>query len=149
MDMPDTQDDLLRRFLAGRNVPCPRCGYDLRDLTSGRCPECGDEVELHVGLVEPRMGAYIVTFGALCLGFGASSLLGVFLLVWTSASVWRSPFGVVVAIEWVLTGPLLSALVLWRRGFRRLPAWRQRGMAVAAAVATAAMWVFATLTAHN
>ncbi len=33
--------DRLRQFLAGHNVLCPGCGYNLRDLQSNLCPECG------------------------------------------------------------------------------------------------------------
>lgn len=32
--------ELLLQFLDRRSVPCPRCGYDLRDLTRSVCPEC-------------------------------------------------------------------------------------------------------------
>lgn len=28
-------------FCAGRDVPCPGCGYNLRDSIDGACPECG------------------------------------------------------------------------------------------------------------
>ncbi len=31
----------VRRFVAGRDVPCPKCDYNLRDLERGECPECG------------------------------------------------------------------------------------------------------------
>lgn len=35
----------LRRQLAERGVPiCVPCGYDLRGLADGRCPECGASV---------------------------------------------------------------------------------------------------------
>lgn len=30
----------------GRDVPCPRCGYNLRDMEHSVCPECGDALEL-------------------------------------------------------------------------------------------------------
>jgi len=36
----------LRVFLAERDAPCARCGYNLRGLTGGACPECGWEVSL-------------------------------------------------------------------------------------------------------
>ncbi len=29
-------------------LPCPNCGYDLRGNTSGRCPECGVELDAEV-----------------------------------------------------------------------------------------------------
>jgi len=31
----------LRSYLRGRDAPCPRCGYNLRDLEEAACPECG------------------------------------------------------------------------------------------------------------
>lgn len=31
-------------FLEGRDAPCPRCNYNLRDAQSDRCPECGEPV---------------------------------------------------------------------------------------------------------
>ena len=30
--------------LRGQDVPCPSCGYNLRDRKGGRCPECGAEL---------------------------------------------------------------------------------------------------------
>ena len=44
---------LLRLYLARRDVRCPLCGYNLRNLTSARCPECGEIIELRVGLAKP------------------------------------------------------------------------------------------------
>ncbi|MEO0482960.1 MAG: hypothetical protein AAF138_05010 [Planctomycetota bacterium] len=31
----------LRTYLKDRDAPCPRCGYNLRDLQRTSCPECG------------------------------------------------------------------------------------------------------------
>lgn len=31
----------LRTLLAERDVPCPKCGFNLRGITCGACPECG------------------------------------------------------------------------------------------------------------
>ncbi|HKQ47296.1 MAG TPA: hypothetical protein VJZ71_04400 [Phycisphaerae bacterium] len=49
---------LIRRFLLWKacymELPlCPRCGYNLTGNTSGRCPECGQPVEINA-LVEPE-----------------------------------------------------------------------------------------------
>ncbi|MBX3376176.1 MAG: hypothetical protein KF678_04150 [Phycisphaeraceae bacterium] len=33
--------EALREFLAERDAPCPRCGYNLRGLAGVECPECG------------------------------------------------------------------------------------------------------------
>lgn len=40
------ESDTLRRYLAEHDVPCASCGYNLRGLEAGVCPECGDEVAL-------------------------------------------------------------------------------------------------------
>ncbi|MEW6253410.1 MAG: hypothetical protein AB1716_22435 [Planctomycetota bacterium] len=51
---------LLVQFLAGRDTPCPVCRYNLRDLTSDRCPECGALLELGVGSLQARFGALVL-----------------------------------------------------------------------------------------
>lgn len=60
--------DMLARYLAEDDVPCPGCGYNLRGLTGDRCPECSQALELGVRLVEPRLGALI--FGLVGMGMG-------------------------------------------------------------------------------
>ena len=66
----ETPAEGLRAFLAGRDVECPGCGYNLRDLGGSRCPECGDELVLRVGLAEPRQGALIAGLIGLAAGAG-------------------------------------------------------------------------------
>jgi predicted RNA-binding Zn-ribbon protein involved in translation (DUF1610 family) len=40
--VPDARaPDLLRAYLADRDVPCHACGYNLRNATDFYCPECG------------------------------------------------------------------------------------------------------------
>ena len=41
--------ELLLRFIHERNVHCPRCDYNLRNLTQPVCPECREELRLTVG----------------------------------------------------------------------------------------------------
>lgn len=49
----------LRDYLASRDAPCPHCSYNLRGLTSDRCPECSQPLALQIALAEPRMGALL------------------------------------------------------------------------------------------
>ncbi len=83
----------LRAYLATRDAPCPRCGYNLRGNTAGICPECGDRVTLplapampaparHVGHVLGGVGlslgfcsAGFNTFGAFMFGSGRATLI--------------------------------------------------------------------------
>ena len=66
--MPD--DDLIAAFLSRHDVACPRCGYALRELTSGRCPECGAPVLLSAIVPRRRSWPWITSFGLACLGAG-------------------------------------------------------------------------------
>jgi hypothetical protein len=67
--------DFLLRFLDGRDNPCPGCGYNLRDLKSPQCPECGQGLTLSLRLTEPRQGALIAGLVGLAAGAGLGGLL--------------------------------------------------------------------------
>ncbi len=73
--------DALREYLATRDAACPSCGYNLRGLTSDRCPECHQEIALRVSLVDPRVGLFLVGVVGWALGAGFSLLLLVYVLV--------------------------------------------------------------------
>ena len=79
--MDESAPDLLQTFLAGRDVACPGCGYNLRDLRGSRCPECGDALSLRVGLVEPKQAAGIAGLIGLAAGAGLSGLLLVYIVL--------------------------------------------------------------------
>ena len=80
-----TDADFLRQYLAGRDVPCPMCEYNLRDLLGDRCPECGDQLTLAVNPVEPKQAAAITGLILLAAGAGLNGLL---LLYWLF-TFWR------------------------------------------------------------
>lgn len=46
----------LAVFLAQRDEPCPKCGYNLRGVQAAACPECGTTLELAVRRVAPLAG---------------------------------------------------------------------------------------------
>ena len=77
-------DPLLERFLSERDVDCPACGYNLRQLKSDRCPECGDPLELSLRLVEQRQFSLIAGLVGLSAGFGLGFLL---LIYWVIVAV--------------------------------------------------------------
>ncbi|HMN42159.1 MAG TPA: hypothetical protein PKE29_15040 [Phycisphaerales bacterium] len=52
--MPPDHAQALRLFLAGRDAPCPRCSYNLRDCEAPACPECGRPITLHIADPDPR-----------------------------------------------------------------------------------------------
>jgi uncharacterized membrane protein YidH (DUF202 family) len=70
-----TDATLLQTFLAGRDTDCPRCRYNLRDLSGSRCPECGNDLVLRVGLVAPHQKVAIAGLIVLSAGTGLNGLL--------------------------------------------------------------------------
>ena len=36
----------LERYLADRDLPCPKCTYNLRGVSGERCPECGEALRI-------------------------------------------------------------------------------------------------------
>ena len=116
---PADAEELLR-FLQTRDIPCPRCGYNLRALASNRCPECGGELRLTVGLTEQYLLPWLAVMVPSCLASG----MGLF----CSYAVLRE--GLPRGREEILAAPIVffiamipvSLLVLWtRRQFLRLP----------------------------
>lgn len=77
--MPAAADDvLLRTYLHEREAPCPRCGYNLRDLQADGCPECGEQLVLQLGAARQPIRLLITGliglmvgggFSLMCLGF--------------------------------------------------------------------------------
>jgi hypothetical protein len=118
-----TEAALLASFLTGRDVPCPQCEYNLRDLSGHRCPECGEELALRVGVVEPRLAAPITGLIALSAGAGLNALL----LLYGLAMIWKRPgvSGLAIFFRCNIIGLVAQgvALFVWLRYWRRI---RQR-----------------------
>ena len=118
---PPEVDKYLLLFVRGRDVWCPGCAYNLRDLASDRCPECGQELEVSLRLVEPRQGLLIAGLVGLAAGAGLGGLLLVYgFLV---AVVMRQPtygmgrFFAINSVGFVAHG---IVLLLWVRNWGRI-----------------------------
>ncbi|HEX2836739.1 MAG TPA: hypothetical protein VHN77_01295 [Phycisphaerales bacterium] len=146
----------LVAFLAHRDVPCPRCNYNLRGNTSAACPECA--CPLIVGVKEDLPAARSVmlpvvfaAFAAALAGLmyvaitlrfkfgtvnlGGNATLGYVNQVWT----WTSHAG---AAAFLVAGLLALAAVRNRR-ITAAPLWVMCWVQVALAVISAA-YVVAT-----
>jgi hypothetical protein len=124
--MEEISGEHLRRFrehVADRDVSCPGCGYNLRGLTWPVCPECKQDLELRVGLVEPKIGAFVTGLIALAGGIGFHGVLMAYSL-WLRAM--RAPVGMPRDSLFVIGGSILFfaiAMTVWiwrRRSLRRL-----------------------------
>jgi hypothetical protein len=112
----ESDEAFLIRYLADcHDEHCPLCGYNLRALTSARCPECGEALRLGVGLSQPHLRGWL----ALALPLIASAGIGVFFFVlWVGRgqlpSERRYPYlRVALAYFWMMIP--LAVIVVWRR----------------------------------
>ena len=69
------EHELLRTFLDDRDAPCAVCGYNLRNLTSGICPECGQRVALRVAAPHLRLGVFAWALAPLLMMAGAGGFV--------------------------------------------------------------------------
>lgn len=68
--------DLLKQFLANHDAGCPVCGYNLRGLQTGACPECSKRIELCVRAPDSHLNMYVATLVASAVTFGFTGLVG-------------------------------------------------------------------------
>jgi hypothetical protein len=132
------QAELLQALLRERDLPCPLCTYNLRNLTGTRCPECGGALKLQVGLVEPRLAAYVTLLTGCCVGLGGSALFTMVAFRAAPLSWWQKTPAITLLIQLLMTGVLLPVILARRAQFRRASVARQRALA-------AALWLLVAL----
>jgi hypothetical protein len=71
---PRTDDQILIDWLRDRDVFCPLCNYNVRNLTSPRCPECGNKLRITIAIVDPYLKAWIALMVGVCAGAGIGIL---------------------------------------------------------------------------
>ncbi len=134
--MADTRDGdtgRLVEFLQDRDVPCPQCGYNLRNLTGDDCPECGQKLRLSVGEQHLRFGWFLaaVTPG-LFSGIAAVLML---ILILAAKATGAGPFPPAIdalALFGFASGAAALALIVRRRKFLQLRPQVQRTWAIVA-----------------
>lgn len=124
-------------FLAGRSAPCPRCAYDLRDIPTARCPECGEPLILKVGSPRARFGWFLLAIAPGCF----SGVAAAFLLVpIVGTTIQRAMLGGVQGPPWpVVVADMFgfcSAASVWfmyhhRHRILAMPVRKQAGFAAA------------------
>jgi len=129
-DPPDT-DNLLLAYVGGRDVECPTCRYNVRDLKSPVCPECGERLVLRLQAVKPRVGVLIAGLlpMAMALGFIVSLLL---YALWARLSwgdwLWDDATELVLMLTLVAT--LSVSTWLWASRWSRVRVWKPQQRSV-------------------
>jgi hypothetical protein len=130
-DSANRDRESLLTFLADRDILCPICKYNLRQLQSTKCPECGSELKLSVGAVDVRMGLWVSAL----LAAAAPATFGLlFLIIIIASGEFPSfryvPVSTMLLMLYVLAAiPATVFLIAGRRSFLR------RGLAVQRACA--------------
>lgn len=126
-------DDLLLRFLADREAPCPVCRYNLRSITVPRCPECGVPLQLQVGAAGLRLLLLFAAFAPTLLILGIAAFFGVMGVLHGPP---RGQLGFYfVLLAGLLNTGIFAALVRLRVKFLLASAAQQRRI-------TAALWIW-------
>jgi hypothetical protein len=144
-----SEPELIKAFVADRDVPCPACGYNLRGGQSMACAECGARLDLRVGCADFKLSFWIFSLLAIALPLGYAAATGAMLVV-TVLEFGRAAIG---GNDWPLfishwMAPLVYAPVLWwlvrkRRRFWTRPSLVQLRMSIAIGACSAV--ILATL----
>ena len=138
-----SDEAVLLDYLRGRDVACPLCAYNLRGLTTCRCPECGRELQLSVGLVEPRIGAWVTCLVAVtaAAGLGSMAILSIINHGFDVLFSGEGPGQTVAIFYFLASVPMVPALIALRRRYRRLSQTIQWTLAGVAITSTALAFV--------
>lgn len=122
---------ILIEWLSQHNEACPVCKYNLRSLTSSKCPECGWELQLRVGTKDAILGSWIGTLVSVCIGAGLG-IPSIIALIMSQGEVFRGRFtcGGICMIWFSMCIPLAIGLLIGKRRFIRMSADSQRGFAI-------------------
>lgn len=125
-------DQRLITFLRDRDVLCPSCQYNLRDLHTPVCPECEHRLFLTVGLQEVRILPLILALIPLSFSGICASLLLVPIILVSLLGGGPMPWHIILIdlFGWI-SGIVGLVLIHRRHHFLRLPLTRQQKVAAA------------------
>ena len=123
-EQPIDADGLLLAFVRDRDTACPRCGYNVRNLTKPVCPECEEPLVLKVGgRTYPVRWLLATVAPGIFTGVMAGVMAVVFLIVGLPPFV---PLGAILTGSFFLASAAVAgAIIIWNRRFVRQPQPRQ------------------------
>src|ERR1043165_4421294 len=121
----DAGPEFLLAYLRANDAACPLCQYNLRNLTEPRCPECGREIRLTVGMVEPYLLPWVMTTVFVAMAAGVGAVFWFVVMVEGPPPIHDIRAEALVPLGGVCYGvlamPLTLMLIVGRRVFWRLP----------------------------
>jgi len=120
LDAMRSGTDLLREYLAERDVACPSCQYNLRNLTSATCPECGERLVLLVRSADPRQAAPLAGLIFLSAGAGLNGLLLIYGVVKIFYNHQRYGFEKFLWVNSIGLVVMTALILLWLKCWRYL-----------------------------
>jgi hypothetical protein len=125
-----SDEEVVVLYLSTRDVPCPSCRYNLRQLTTARCPECGARLEMSIRAPVEGMGAWIACLLACALPAGVGCFVVcelIYELMWKSSRLslgaifhHMSPERITIFAYFIAMIAVVLELIVRRRGFIRL-----------------------------
>lgn len=147
-DAPADPDSLAVLYLRDRDLPCPGCGYNRRDATAARCPECGHLLILgpdFPGSIAVRPSTFSVVAYSL-LGCSVVSTLYVGIYVFQFLGFPFNPFNTLLEFAFTvysITGVasiILSIMHILKSRADKSSRHRPTGLLVAAAFVCHSGW---------
>jgi hypothetical protein len=123
----------LLEYLRERDVPCPLCNYNLRNLTRPQCPECRQDLTLTVGVTRPRLLWLLATVAPSMFSGIAAGLLLIPMILAPLLGGEGAPWQVLAAESFGWLSAAAAIVLVGRRyAFLRQPQAAQRRWAVGA-----------------
>lgn len=108
----DPPREMLRAFLADHDAPCPVCGYNLRGVTLGVCPECESPIELGVSSSSSQQSAWLMALLVFAMPLSFDILIGVLMTVGVVMSAGENAEGVFLMVS-LVTLSMVCIGMLW------------------------------------
>jgi predicted RNA-binding Zn-ribbon protein involved in translation (DUF1610 family) len=108
-DRDAAYDKLLAAYLAGRDTACTSCNYNLRNVTSGACPECGEPITISLGRADRSTLPWFVAVIAYA---AAAAISGLWLFIMMMIILFEFLGAEEIAVGFVSLCAFLAALVV-------------------------------------